>query len=480
MNPRRWWIRGATLAACLAEAPAFAQTNRTPAEEAAVEAQAFVATWEEKGRPLCEANDSGCAASGIALSRAAASYVKAGQRNKAMMVRKIILDPRWHLDYTDYGKATAFDLADDYKEIAEYAEAASLYESAAKRFPKMERAPEALTDAVVLRLGLADLDAAVKDAETFLKFYGNTRRAEAAKIEYAIAATREERGESAEAKKMLQKSMASIDKNGDIDVRLQAHGLLARVLATEKDLKGASAEFSVVRALFKDPQAFISEVERIDAEEQGRVRRIVRSLNALGEALFFEAEQKRAAVDAIRFPEYKGAADMDSVKKHIQTKVADWLKKKREAIDAAEKAYQQVLAIEPSPPPRWTVAAAARVGMMWGKFVAEFRAAPIPKDWKGTGNIPGTTISAPETRKAYYEALDEASEPQKQTAKAAFETCSRVSVKFQWFDEYARSCRVWLEKNYGKQYVRMDELMPKIAAIPFVIATQPVPEPKKN
>src|SRR6516225_8574296 len=95
---------------------------------------------------------------------------------------------------------------------------------------------------------------------------------------------------------------------------------------------------------------------------------------------------------------------------------------------------------------------------MWGKFVAEFRAAPIPKEWRGHGIVPGTAdLTYDELRGEYFAKLDEASEPQKQTAKGAFKTCLDYSVKFQFFDEYTRKCEEWLSKNYGAEYHLIDE-----------------------
>jgi hypothetical protein len=94
---------------------------------------------------------------------------------------------------------------------------------------------------------------------------------------------------------------------------------------------------------------------------------------------------------------------------------------------------------------------------MWGKFVAEFRAAPIPKEWKGKGMVPGTDLSYDELRGTYYAKLDEASEPQKLQAKAAYKKCLDYSVKYQYFDEYSRNCEVWLSKNYGAEYHLIDE-----------------------
>jgi len=92
---------------------------------------------------------------------------------------------------------------------------------------------------------------------------------------------------------------------------------------------------------------------------------------------------------------------------------------------------------------------------MWGKFVAEYRAAPIPKAWKEhTHDV---------LRGAYYATLDEASEPLKQHAKAAFKTCVDYSVKYQYADEYSRTCHHWLSRNYTSEFPRIDEFVPRPA-----------------
>jgi hypothetical protein len=174
--------------------------------------------------------------------------------------------------------------------------------------------------------------------------------------------------------------------------------------------------------------------------------------------MFFFAEQKRKDVDKIKFPEYKGEGKREEVEKHIKTKVADWVKKKRPAIEETEKEYIKILNLEPQPPPSWVIAAGSRVGQMWGKFVNEFRAAPIPREWKGHGVVPGTQdLTYDELRGNYYANLDEASEPQKQAAKGAYKKCLDYSVKYQYFDEYSRKCEEWLAKNYGAEYHLIDE-----------------------
>jgi hypothetical protein len=177
------------------------------------------------------------------------------------------------------------------------------------------------------------------------------------------------------------------------------------------------------------------------------MRRLGRALEAVGEALFYFAEEKKSKVDAVKFPEYKGKNDKESVLKHINVKVKEWIAKKRPLIEAASGEYKKIVDLQPAPPPRWVIAAGSQVGSMWGQFVKEFRAAPIPEFMKKDYEL----------RTAYYGALDDASEPQKQTAKGAFETCLSYSVKYQYFDDYSRRCEVWLAETYKNDYHLIDE-----------------------
>ncbi len=132
--------------------------------------------------------------------------------------------------------------------------------------------------------------------------------------------------------------------------------------------------------------------------------------------------------------------------------------RKRPAIEEAEREYRKVLDLQPSPPPRWVIASGARVGQMWGKFVAEFRAAPIPKEWRQNGPSPYGDLPWEEIRSAYIGAIDEKSEPFRQRAKVAYQGCLEVSSKYQYFDEHSRACELWLSRNYGAEFHAVDEL----------------------
>src|SRR6185437_7650705 len=119
-----------------------------------------------------------------------------------------------------------------------------------------------------------------------------------------------------------------IDRNATLDVQIQAHALLGRSYVRLNSPSNATPEFNKVRGYWRDPAAAVKKIE----EGGGDDRRLAKALTAVGEALFFFAEQQRKDVDKIRFPEYKGAGNRDDVLKHINTKVKDWVLKKRPAI----------------------------------------------------------------------------------------------------------------------------------------------------
>ncbi len=420
-------------------------------------AQAYMELWKKYGEGPCEKKEASCEKSEEILYNAARAFQAARLIAKSIAARQILLNPKYNLNKTELAKKSVYEIGGNYQAIAVYDEAANWYERFATENPKMEKAPEALQDAVVLRLGLGQEDQAIRDAELFGKNYGSQKPAQAAQIAFAIGAHYAEKEDWENARKRISGAMSQIDKNATFDIVIQAHATLARVYMKINNPSSATPEYNKVRGYWKDPQAALKKLDAIGGGEDEKIRRMTKSLTAVGEAMFFFAELKRKEVDKIKFPEYKGNGQREDVLKHINVKVTEWIKKKRPAIETLADEYRQIVNLQPAPPPRWVIAAGSRVGLVWGKFVAEFRAAPIPKEWKGNGMVPGTDLSFPELRGEYFAKLDEASEPQKQMAKSAYKTCLDYSIKFQFFDEYSRACEVWLSKNYGAEYHLVDE-----------------------
>jgi tetratricopeptide (TPR) repeat protein len=438
-------------------------------------ANAYVDLWKKYGEAACRDKAPGCEGNDVVLYNAARAYQAARLLAKAIGVRKILIDPQFNLQRTEPARKALYEIGANYQAIAVYDEAATYYERFASENGTMPKAPEALQDAIVLRLGLGQEKQALDDSELFAKTYGTQKPALAARVAFAIGAHYTEKGDFATARKRLSDAMSAIDQKAPLDVQIQAHALLGRAYQGLHNPSQAQAEFTHVKSAWSNPEAALKKLTEAYPDEAERNKNLGKTLTAVGEALFFFAEQKRSGVDKIRFPEYRGSGAKADVLKHVQTKVADWVKRKRAAIDEADREYQKITELTP-PPPKWTVAGAARVGQMWSKFVAEFRAAPIPKEWKQDGPVPGIEgLTWQEVRLSYHEALDAASEPQKQKAKAAYERCLQTSVRYQHFDENARVCEKWLSKNYGNEYHLVDEFRGSPSRVAAGVGDKPLP-----
>ena len=191
----------------------------------------------------------------------------------------------------------------------------------------------------MLRLGLGQEDQAIKDGELFNKNYGSSKAAESAQIAFAIGAHYIEKEDWAEARKRLT---SAHEPHRPQRRRSTSRSRPTRCSGTcsSSSTRASSAvsEYNKVRGAWKDPAAVVKKIQ-----EGGDDRRLAKALTAVGEALFFFAEQQRKEVEKIRFPEYKGAGTREDVLKHVNTKVKDWVNKKRPAIEAAEKEYKKIV-----------------------------------------------------------------------------------------------------------------------------------------
>lgn len=382
---------------------------------------------------------------------------------KSISARKILLNPKYGMQDTDLAHKAIYEIGGNYQAIAMYDKAAEYYENYAKTVDyKGDEAVQALSDAVVLRLGLGQEKEALDNAQTFRSKFGGRKPKQAAQIAFAIADHHGDAGNWNEARKaLLGQAMTLIDRAASLDVRMQAHALLGRAYDNLKTDTAARKEYGAVVALWKDPTAAVKSIR----DAGGSDREVGRALEAVGEALFYGAEQSKKKVDEYEFPKYKGQRDKDGITKHISTKVKDWYTKKRTMIEQASVEYKKIIDLQPVPPPRWVIAAGSQVGAMWGKFVADFRSAPIPKEWERDFEI----------KTAYYGALDDASEPFKQQAKGAFVICIGYSAKYQYFDGYSRKCEEWLAENYKNDFHLIDEFRGSPNKVNNPLDEQPYP-----
>ena len=379
----------------------------------------------------------------------AKAYQAARLLAKSIQARLILLSSKYGMSDSPLAMKATYEIGGNYQAIAVYDKASDFFELYAQKTAyKGEFADQALSDAVVLRLGLGQEDKGIEDSDKFNKYFGARKPAQTAQIAYAIAAHYGEKKDWNNVEKRLGGSMRMIDSKATLDIVAQAHALLARADIKLGKETLAVREYKAVVGLWSDPNAAVAKIQGIPGEDDNsKQRRIGRALESVGEGMFYFADQDKAKVDKLKFPEYRGNNSKEDVLKHINTKVKDWIVKKRPLIEKASGEYKKIVDLQPVPPPRWVIAAGSRVGEMWGGFVKEFRAAPIPDAFRRDVEI----------RQTYYASLDEASEPQKQQAKSAFETCLGYSVKYQYFDEFSRTCEEWLAQNYKNEYHLVDE-----------------------
>ena len=409
----------------------------------------YLSLWRKHGeRQLANGEPAACEHLDEVLSNLARAYQAGHLLAKAIQARRILIDPRYGLHETKLARQALHDLGRNHQAIAMYEQAAGYFERYARETDyRGDQAAEALSDAVILRLGLGQDEPALSDARAYARQLGERYPERASRIAFAIAAHHGERGEWRDARQYLQGAIRSIDASAELDVRTQAHALLARAHLELGSRAQAAREYATVRRLWSnqgDAARAILGAKGTNAENQ---RRLGRALAALGEATYFVADEKRRAVERIRFPAYHGPGTIAAVDRHIKTKVRDWITLKKPLLEAATQSYTEVLRIEPDAPPAWVIASGAQVGALWSQFVAEFRAAPIPDSIRQDEQL----------RTAYYEALDRASEPYKQLARQAYEKCLDYSVRYQHFDGHSRACEVWLSENYKAEYHLLDE-----------------------
>jgi TolA-binding protein len=423
--------------------------------------------WKKYGIESCKENKPACEKNDKILYNGARAFQAARLIAKAIQLRTILIQTE-ALKKSDAAKLAVYEIGGNYQAIAVYADAADWYErfaneQAASADKEMqEKAANALSDAVVLRLGLGQQDKAIEDSNKFSASFSARNPAKAAQIAFAIGAFYAERQDWKNAEKALSGAIAKIDQQASFDVKLQAHAVLGRTyLALKQDAK-AETQFATVRDSWKDPAAAVKQLDSLGGSDAQRVRRIGKTLTAVGEAMFFFAEKRRAEVDKIKFPEYKGSGeDKKEINDFVNTKVTEWFEKKEKAIKETQEEYFKIVNLKPSPPPIWVIHSGSAVGAMWGQFVDDFLKAPYPKKWDQPGEIPGMDppLFWQDLRAQYQSGLQDAIDKRgyKKAAKLAFETCLGYSVKYQYFDSDSRSCEKWLSKNYGKEYHLIDE-----------------------
>lgn len=371
--------------------------------------------WTEQLASACEAKSSErCARSEEVLYNAARAFFAARDVVRGVGVLKVLMNPKFNLHQTELGRRALFDVGSAFQALGEYALARDHYERFGEADPKSERAPTALSDAVVLSLGLGELERAEKIATTAERLYGGKQKKVVAQIWFAIADTHVTAGSFAQAARIARVHQAQMLKELP-ERRIQIEVLAATALAGSGKSKQADEAWD--RASKLKPEVPTS------SGDDMRLLVLGKELVALGKARLAVAD--RSAKAALKITLKRGAKVSGN---------HDTLEKKLAAIAEAEKLYMAVLSIQPEPPPMQTAVAAARVARLKSQLWAQVH------------------VALGETE----------AEPHYAAAKAAHRKCVELGAKLEVLHEDVAACAAWLRKHFPRELVPVTELVPKL------------------
>ncbi len=228
----------------------------------------------------------------------------------------------------------------------------------------------------------------------------------------------------------LVRALPRVVREATLEDRLLAHALLGRAYASSSETKRAERHYANVLAGWREPSRAVAQITAGDEPDDVKTARVSQALNAVGEALFFHAEQRRERADALRPPTFQGGYDEAAVVRHLQLRVTPWLVKRRTLVDEAEAAYRKVLDVQPVPPPHWIVASASQVGAMLELLRRDLEAMPIPDKIRKDPKLWGI----------YQEALAESLAPFREAARAADRLCVEMARRYAVKNEYSARC----------------------------------------
>lgn len=420
---------GVSVARLSAEA-LVTRADKTPGREASrllyrEAGRRYERIWVETLREPCARGDrAGCARADEIVYNAARAFQAAHETARARELRALLFAKESGLADSTLGRRALYEQGGSFQATADYAEAADLYERFASAWPTNEQAPTALLDATVLRLGLHDAPRATADVERFVKTYAKKRPEDAAKALFAVASEAFVAGRLAETQARASSALALAPPP---DLVPQLELLVAESIRGQKKKLTPEARAAYQRAAGADPEKLI----RRDLPEELSLRSLAKALIAVGRAKLALADERGAEALALQIP--KGDKDA--------------LAKKRAAVEAAEKAYQGVVAIQPMPPPVQVVDAAARVARLRGQLWARAELA--------FGGEVGELHLA--------------------QAKASYKSCVEYGVKYQAETAGSRACAAWLAKHFPGELAAPVELAPAPRFRPGAPRERPAP-----
>ncbi|MGB0678518.1 MAG: tetratricopeptide repeat protein, partial [Polyangiales bacterium] len=389
------------------------------------------------------------------LYNAAISFEAARLLGRAIQVRNVLIQ---QYPKSSLSKKALFLIGANFHALAYYDRAAQYYEQFATKYPRENGAEcteedkknntcavahEALMNAVFFRLGLGQDEKAIEDARLFEANYRRTLPAQTSQVVFSLGSIHKKRKTWYKLVEHYRDYLKSYRRRAMPHQVIQANVESGKAFWVRSDKRRAEEYFRKAVGAWRGGAE--KAINGMDLPASEKALHLYEAKEATSEALFYLAEYKYAEFLRVRFPRYSKGRSLAQVNAWAKSKFKPWVERKRKALVAAEKEYNEIAKLKV---PAWEIAAAARVGEMYRSFVDEFRDAPVPKEIE----------SDPELFDIYVGALDEQSEPLQKVAIDKFEFCLITSTRVRWFNRWSRQCELELNKLSPQNYPLAAEL----------------------
>ncbi len=422
-------------------------------------------------------------------------YEAAGMLGPAVAMRRRLIQrfPRSR----HAGLATYFT-AGNYHNLAFFRDAARWYERFSKQHGSHRHAEEALMWAIVLRGGLGEERAMMKNAATFIQKFRRRNKKASARAFWLVVKMHENLGNTDRVMLNLQRYTREYARQGDVDKAIEAHARLAsmywsrsckvspvhgqclriryyrrkgkkrkqkRIVFVARDrrlVKAARRHVSRAWSLWSNGRA----VKRIAKGGGGYAAKVRNARHWAAYAMFMRAELRFEPYLKLRLPRRLNWDPRNKRRfKRTLKRFRTWIMTKLKTARGLERSYlatiTKVRILEKSKlrgDPHWSIAAVARTGMVHHNF-AELLLSIQPPSYLRTAAA----------RDEFLTFIEKIAKKFQDRAQAGYRACLKVSGKLRWFNAWSRVCEREINRLEPDRYPLAGELR----ARPGYVAVRP-------
>lgn len=305
------------------------------------------------------------------------------------------------------GARGAWAGAQMYESIAQFGDAARFYQSYGEQFPEEERAPDALYNAVLLRMTAGENNTAIETGRRFVERY--PRRPETDEVYFFIARAQAANEDWDDAATTYREY---IRRSRNADRKIEAQTRIALVLIAAGDEAGADTALEAA----------------VRAARRGRQR--------LNEGLYFAAQARYLQGERV-LREYEAvplAGDSEGLRARLE--------QKSELLGRAARIFADVVGFEVA---EWVTASLFQIGRSYELFAEAMRAFELPE---------GLTE---EEEQVYFDQLARFIVPMEERALEAFEGGYLRALELRIFNRWTAQIREALTRLNDVQYPALRE-----------------------